>query len=114
MATPATTGIELVTSGMSDTEVPRQATSDPLPLCVTTGMRTPPNGTVTWLYNNTQGRPNHLDPFGLLHLVSEARLATPSSLHREVPSSIPTHSKGYHPILLVNHASPMVWDIGRL
>ena len=43
MATPAATGIELVTSGMSDTEVPRQATSDPLPLCVTTGMRTPPN-----------------------------------------------------------------------
>ena len=41
MATPAATGIELVTSGMSDTEVPRQATSDPLPLCVTTGMRTP-------------------------------------------------------------------------
>ena len=38
MATPAATGIELVTSGMSDTEVPRQATSDPLPLCVTTGM----------------------------------------------------------------------------
>ena len=43
MATPAATGIELVTSGMSDTEVPRQATSDPLPLCVTTGMRTPPD-----------------------------------------------------------------------